>query len=218
MIEKIQSLLFNKWTYRFSVAILCLFLSIELSFQHITRTTSKQLYNSVNEIPYNHVGLVLGTSKALRNGVLNPYFTYRMEAAAELYHAGKIQYLIVSGDNHTKGYDEPSDMENYLNKLGIPKSKIVKDYAGFRTFDSVIRANKVFGQTKLTIISQKFHNERALFICNHNNIDAIAYNAKDVFSTPRNSTREYLAKFKAVLDVFVLGTTPKFLGKKIIIS
>jgi len=204
--------------YRFFVFMLIILLSIEISFQYITRTTEKQLYSNINEIPANRVGLVLGTSILLKNGKYNPYFIYRMEAAAELFHSGKVEFLIVSGDNHIKGYDEPQDMEDYLINLGVPSSKVIKDYAGFRTFDSVIRANKVFGQTKLTIISQKFHNERALFICNHNNIEAIAYNAKSVTFTQRNSIREYLAKFKAVLDVFVLRTKPKFLGEKIIIS
>jgi len=218
MIEKINSFIFNKWMYRFFVFMLIILLSIEISFQYITRTTEKQLYSNINEIPANRVGLVLGTSILLKNGKYNPYFIYRMEAAAELFHSGKVEFLIVSGDNHIKGYDEPQDMEDYLINLGVPSSKVIKDYAGFRTFDSVIRANKVFGQTKLTIISQKFHNERALFICNHNNIEAIAYNAKSVTFTQRNSIREYLAKFKAVLDVFVLRTKPKFLGEKIIIS
>jgi len=218
MIEKIKVLLINKWMYRVFLFMLITLLSIEFSFQHITRSTDKQLYSTVEKIPSNRVGLVLGTSIQLKNGKFNPYFVYRMEAAAELYHSGKIEFLIVSGDNHIKGYDEPKDMELYLNDLGVPSTQIIKDYAGFRTFDSVIRAKKVFGQTKLTIISQKFHNQRALFICNNNNIEAIAFNAKDVFNTPRNSIREYLAKFKAVLDVFVLDTKPKFLGDKIIIS
>ena len=139
-----------------------------------------------------------------------------MEATALLYHNNKIKHIIVSGDNHVTGYDEPTDMETYLIKLGVPASKITKDYAGFRTFDSVIRAKKVFGQTELTIISQKFHNQRAIFICNNKGIKAIGYNAKAVFSTPRNTAREYLAKFKAVLDIYLLNTKPKFLGKRII--
>ena len=108
----------------------------------------------------------------------------------------------------------PKTWKIFLKRLNVPSSKIIKDYAGFRTFDSVIRAKKIFGQTNFTIISQKFHNERALFICNQNNIDAIAFNAQAVFSTPRNTLREYLAKFKAVLDVFILNTQPKFLGEK----
>jgi SanA protein len=218
MIEKIKILIYNKWMYRLLLIIFTTVTSIELSFQYITSSTKQQIYSEVEKIPNNKVGLVLGTSSLLKNGNHNPYFIYRMEAAAKLYHSGKIKVLIVSGDNHTKGYNEPQDMEDYLKRLNVPASKIIKDYAGFRTFDSVIRAKKTFGQTNFTIISQKFHNERALFICNQNNIDAIAFNAQAVISTPRNTLREYLAKFKAVLDVFILDTQPKFLGEKITIS
>jgi SanA protein len=218
MIEKIKILIYNKWMYRLFLIMFTTITSIELSFQYITRSTKQQIFSEVEEIPNNQVGLVLGTSSLLKNGNHNPYFIYRMEAAALLYHSRKVEILIVSGDNHTKSYDEPKDMEDYLTDLGVPSSKIIKDYAGFRTFDSVIRANKVFGQTELTIISQEFHNQRAIFICNNKNIKAVAYNAKAVFSTPRNTLREYLAKFKAVLDVFILGTQPKFLGEKITIS
>ena len=218
IIKKVNVFIYNKWMYRLFLIILLTIVSIELSFQYITRNTKQQIYSEVGEVPYNRIGLVLGTSSMLKNGKYNPYFIYRMEAAAKLYHSGKVAILIVSGDNHTIGYNEPQDMENYLIRLNVPSSKITKDYAGFRTFDSIIRAKKTFGQTKFTVISQKFHNERALFICNKNNLDAIAFNAKHIVSGPRNKLREYLARFKAVLDVFVLNTEPKFLGEKITIS
>lgn len=94
----------------------------------------------------------------------NTYFDNRIRAATDLYKSGKIQYIIVSGDNSTKDYNEPEDMQTALVQQGIPKDKIIPDHAGFRTLDSVIRAKEIFGQTQLVIISQKFHNERAVFL------------------------------------------------------
>ena len=168
-------------------------------------------------IPKNRVALVLGTGKRTGRGNINLYFKYRMEAAAKLYHAGKVQHLLLSGDNHTKGYDEPTEMRDYLIGLGVPASAITLDYAGFRTLDSVVRARKILGQTELTVVSQRFHNERALFLCKQNGIEAVAFNAKDV---PRayhryGPVREALARTKAVLDVYVLGTDPEFLGEPV---
>lgn len=176
-------------------------------------------YKQVDELPANRVALVLGASSHTRRGNTNLYFKYRMEAAALLWKEGKVQHLLLSGDNHTKGYDEPTAMRDYLLQLGVPSSAMTLDYAGFRTLDSVVRAKKVFGQTEFTVVSQQFHNERALFLCEQNGIEAVAYNAKDV---PRRyhrygMVREALARTKAVLDVYVLKTDPKFLGEPVTI-
>jgi SanA protein len=182
----------------------------------IIASTKKQLYDSLQDIPENHVGVVLGASKHSKYGGINQYFKYRMQAAAELYKAGKVKHLLLSGDNSKKYYDEPGDMKNYLLQLGIPESAMTLDYAGFRTFDSMIRAKKVFGLKKFTIISQKFHNQRAVFICNHHNIDVIAYNAKDVSDGGGFKThlREYFAKAKAIIDL-ITNKEPYFLGDPI---
>lgn len=180
---------------------------------YIIKSTEDRIYSETKEIPKNEVAVVLGASKYLgvHEKYINPYFKYRMEAAAELYHSGKVKHLLVSGDNHSKNYDEPTDMKNYLISLGVPCEAITLDYAGFRTYDSMIRAKEIFGITKFTIVSQEFHNQRALFICDQLGIDAVAYNAKDAYRGPASLTREYLAKSKAVLD-FIIGTSPKFLG------
>lgn len=179
----------------------------------IIRSTETRIYSTIDKIPKKDVGLVLGASKYLgyRNQYINPYFKRRMEAAAELYHSGKVKHLLVSGDNHSKDYDEPSDMRDYLISLGVPCEAITLDYAGFRTFDSMIRAKLIFGLNSFTIISQEFHNQRALFICDQLGIDAIAFNAKDVYMGPKSYLREYMAKTKSVID-FLIGTQPKFLG------
>ena len=156
-------------------------------------------------------------AKKTSRGTNNLYFTYRIQAAFELFKAKKVQYLLLSGDNHVKGYDEPSDMKEALIALGVPDSCIVLDYAGFRTLDSVLRSNEVFGEDSITIISQEFHNQRALFIANKNNINAIGFNSKEVNKNYSFKTRfrEYFARVKCVLDIYILYTSPKFLGDKI---
>jgi SanA protein len=163
---------------------------------------------------------VLGASQKTVRGTTNLYFSYRIQAAYQLFKAGKVSYLLLSGDNHIKGYDEPSDMRNALLALGVPDSCIVLDYAGFRTLDSVVRCNEVFGEDSITVISQEFHNQRALFIASKNNIDAIGFNAQEVNKNYsfRTRVREYFARVKCVLDIYVLYTSPHFLGDKIYIG
>lgn len=182
----------------------------------VSHSVQGRLYHSTNEIKYNKVGMLLGTGKYLSSGHINLYYRYRIEAAAALYAAGKIDYLLVSGDNSRKDYDEPSAMKDDLMKAGIPSDRIYLDYAGFRTYDSVIRCKEVFGQSGITVISQAFHNERAVFIAQHKGVDAVAFNARDVdvrygFKT---RLREKLARVKVILDL-VFGKNPKYLGEKI---
>jgi len=162
------------------------------------------------------VGLVLGTSKVLQNGRENLYFNYRINATLALFQKGKIDFVLVSGDNSHKNNDEPTYFKNELVKRGIPARKIFLDYAGFRTLDSVIRAKRIFGQESITVISQKFHNERAIFLAESNGILAIGYNAKDIKGKNglKTKIREYLARTKALLDI-LFKVQPKFLGKPI---
>ncbi|UZT96085.1 YdcF family protein [Chryseobacterium fluminis] len=173
---------------------------------------------TIADIPRTKTALLLGTGKTLSNGQPNAYFYNRIRAAAGLYKSGKIQYIIVSGDNSQKDYNEPEDMQVALMEYGIPQERIFLDHAGFRTLDSVVRAKEIFGQTKLVIISQKFHNERAVFLAKQNGIEAFGYNAADVnkYAGFKTNLREYLAKAKAYLDL-LLGVEPKFGGDKILI-
>lgn len=205
---------FFKWT---STIIVFLSLSIVWSNYWIISSTKTQLYTDITKIPSRKVGLVLGASKQTSRGTSNLYFTYRMQAAYQLFKAHKVQYLLVSGDNHVKGYDEPSDMRDALLALGVPDSCIVLDYAGFRTLDSVVRCEEVFGEDSVTIISQEFHNQRAVFIANKSHLSAIAFNAQEVNKNYsfRTRIREYFARVKCILDIYVFGTSPKFLGDKI---
>ena len=174
-------------------------------------------YSNITDIPYNRVGLVLGTNPVTKSGKTNYYFKYRIDACVKLYKAKKISKILVSGDNHKKSYDEPEAMRKALIKRGIPQSAIVLDYAGFRTLDSVVRSKEVFGQNKITIISQGFHNSRAIYIASHYDIEVIGYNAKDIKNTTSyfiwGVGREALARTKMFLDL-MLNKQPKFLGPK----
>ena len=179
--------------------------------------SNKRIFRSVNHVPQNQVGLVLGTSQYLRNGQVNLYFKYRIEATVLLFKEGKIKYILVSGDNRIVNYNEPERMRRELVKHGIPNENIILDYAGFRTLDSVVRSKKVFGQNSITIISQKFHNKRALYIASHYQMNAIAFNAKGVSlrSGLKTSIREVFARVKMILDLYVLQKEPHFLGDPI---
>ncbi len=191
---------------------------IFISNVYVEQKAKGKTYNSVNDIPYNKVGLVLGTSKYVASGRVNLFYQFRVNAAIELYKAGKVKYIIVSGDNGTKNYDEPTAFKEDLIKGGIPAENIYLDYAGFRTLDSVVRCKEIFGQESVTIISQQFHNKRAITIANAKNIDAIGYNARDVGgnSGTKVKIRELLARVKLSLDL-LFHKQPKFLGEKVII-
>lgn len=180
----------------------------------VVHSTDSAVFSDIKALPTNNVGLVLGTGQLLRSGRANPHFRARVEAAAELYHAGKVKHLLLSGDNHVKTYDEPNDMKQALLALDVPESAMTLDYAGFRTLDSVVRARKVFGQSKFTIITDDFHANRAVFLAQHFGENAVAFCSSKVpvsFSA-RSRVREVAARVKAVLDVYVLHTQPKFLG------
>ena len=197
-----------------AVACLTLIAACDIA---VRATAHGRTYDNVSDIPHNRVGLLLGTSPTTPRGTHNYYFTHRINAAAELFHAGKVDYLLISGDNSSKHYDEPTMMRDSLLLHGVPADRIVLDYAGFRTLDSVIRAKEVFGQSSFTIISQKFHNERALVQARHYGIDAIAYNADDVilgYPWLKVQCRERLARVKLYLDLLT-GKQPKFLGEKV---
>jgi len=200
------------------LAVTCLTIFTFYCNQIIDKNGVKSCYSNFSEIPSNKVALLLGANKTIQ-GYPNLYFTYRIQAALQLYQAGKVQYIIVSGDNHTHEYNEPEDMKQALLAGGIPESAIVMDFAGFRTLDSVVRCKEIFGQDKITIISQPFHNYRAIYIAQHFGIEAIGFNAQDVPQQMgiRTNFREVFARAKVFLDLYILRTSPKFLGEKIII-
>lgn len=175
-----------------------------------------RIFQSIDALPPREVALVLGTSPMLSDGGENPFFENRIAAAAELYRRGKVRRLLVSGDNRQRNYNEPVAMRDALIKRGVSARAITLDYAGLRTLDSIVRAKEVFGLTKLTIISQCDHDRRALLIADHFGLDAIAYCARDVAlrDSLKTHIREWLARVKVVLDLYVLRTKPRHLGAR----
>jgi SanA protein len=199
-----------------TVLILGVIAIIFICNKKIVDNAEGKLYSETNTIPFNKVGLLLGTSKFLKSGTENPYYTYRIEATLKLIADSKIKYVIISGDNGTKKYNEPEMMRSDLIKGGIDSALIILDYAGFRTFDSMVRLKEIFGQSSVTVISQQFHNERAIYTGDKLGITTIGFNAKDVSTTQglKTQLREKLARVKVFLD-FMFGNQVKFLGSKI---
>lgn len=187
-----------------------------VSERKLNAHASGRLFDAIEETPHASVALVLGTRAGSASGRPNAYFVNRVQAAAALYHAGKVDHLLLSGDNGIEGYNEPMDMRRSLMELGVDSSDITLDFAGFDTYDSVVRAKKVFGQQRLLIVSQRFHNERALYIAKVNGIEAIAFNAQETGTTRTvwSWMRERGARLKMWKDV-LLDVDPTFLGEPV---
>jgi len=182
----------------------------------IDAATKGKTFSSLENVPKNRVGLVLGTSKKLVSGHANPYYTNRINATTALFTANKIDFVLVSGDNASIYYNEPSTIKKDLIAKGVPEENIFLDYAGFRTLDSMVRANVVFGLDSVTVISQKFHNERAIYLAKQKGLKAIGFNAKDIKGQQgfKVHFREYFARVKVFIDL-LLNTEPRFYGNKI---
>ena len=188
------------------LSILAIVIIIASCNMIVIHYSKDKLYDNAKDIPYKEVGLLLGTSPRTKDGHANIYYAYRVEAAVRLYKAKKIGRILISGDGREKNYDEPKYIRRDLIKRGIPANKIILDRKGLRTFDSVIRAKEVYGYSEFTVISQKFHNERAVFLARHNDMDAIGFNAKDApnqkgKSAKRMRIRELLVKVKVFTDL-----------------
>ena len=171
-------------------------------------------FEDLNIVPHHRVGIVLGCAPMIR-GVKNPFFESRIAMAARLYHAGKVDRLLVSGDHGTKFYDEPTAMEEALLKKGVPVNAVTKDFAGFRTLDTMVRANKVFGLSDATVVTDDFHLARSLYFARGAGIvaDGVPSKSAENNMTRTVEFREILARSQAVIDQEILHTGPKFLGK-----
>ncbi len=194
--------------------------AIQYAGHRIEQAASSALHDDIEALPHKRVAVVLGCSPVLKSGVPNWYFENRMAAAAAAYRAQKVDYLLVSGDNHVATYDEPTAMKLALVRLGVPTERIVLDYAGFSTLDSMVRAKKVFGLSEFCIITQRDHALRAIYIAQANGIDAVGFAAEDVskWRGLRTRCRESLARVRTLLDVHVLGRKPHFLGPPVLIE
>jgi SanA protein len=190
-----------------------------IAYANLTATWASRgrLFDSVTDLPEAEVGLVFGTTDRI-NGRENLYFRYRIDAAVRVWKSGKIKTLIVSGDNRSPYYNEPEKMRQALVERGIPSKRIVCDFAGLRTLDSVVRAKEIFGATSILFISQRFQNERAIYLAEANGMDAYGFNAQDLHTQAgglKTQVREIGARVKMWLDVNFLNTRPTHLGEQI---
>ena len=179
----------------------------------VERRAAGRVYDNIKAVPACEYGLLPGTSRLVHGKYLNAYFYNRIRAAAELYHAGRIRKIIVSGDNGHTDYNETGDMARELVARGVAPDDVLSDYAGFRTPDSVVRARNLFGATEIMVISQRFHCERAIYLALENGIDAVGYEADDITIPSvraRLTVREAFARVLAVLDAEILKTKPHF--------
>ncbi|MCU5773194.1 outer membrane permeability protein SanA [Erwiniaceae bacterium BAC15a-03b] len=178
----------------------------------ISWKTTPYVYDDLTSLPHRQVGVVLGTAKYYRTGVINQYYLYRMQGAINAYNSGKVNYLLLSGDNAQQSYNEPMTMRRDLIAAGVEPADIVLDYAGFRTLDSIVRTRKVFDTNDFIIITQRFHCERALFIALHMGIQAQCY----AVPSPKNMLsirlREVGARLGALADLYLMKREPRFLG------
>jgi SanA protein len=199
----------------FGVSILLIIAGADV---YTNSRANKHCHNQAADCRGGDVGLVLGCSKRFTRSEPSLYFKGRMETAAELWKSGKLRCIIVSGDNREKYYNEPRDMKEALVQLGVPAEKIVCDFAGLRTYDSVIRASRVFGAQQITIISQGFHVKRAVATARHLGIDAegccappIPFNRATLL---RQFVRERAARVAMLFDLLI-GAEPRHMGNPV---
>ena len=196
----------------------CLAFAAVVIYANVTAVWASRgrIFDEVSAIPPTKVGLLFGTTDKVK-GRENLYFRYRIDAAVRVWKAGKLDTLIVSGDNRSRYYNEPEKMKHALIARGIPEDRIVCDYAGLRTLDSVVRAKKIFGADPILFISQRFQNQRAIYLAKANDIEAYGFDARDVETQAgfKTKLREVGARVKMWLDVNFLDTRPKHLGEPI---
>ena len=171
---------------------------------------SSRIY-SLNDLPVQKIGIVFGAG-ITKDGRPTAVLKDRVMAAANLYNAGKIQYLLMSGDNRFENYNEPLAMKNYAMELGVPEENIFMDFAGRRTYDTCYRAKFIFGVDEAVLITQQFHLPRAIFLAQHLGMNVVGY-ASDI-RTYRKSTmlywniREMPAVFTAFVDIYIRKPLP----------
>lgn len=196
------------------------FLAVLIAQDFLITLVSRQgIYSDLQALPARKVALVLGSTDRTQGGTPNTFFYTRIKAAADIFFAGKCEYILASGDNALMSYNEPIKMKKALEDFGVPSERIILDYAGFSTLDSIIRAKEVFGLEDCIVVSQEFHLERALFIADFTGLHAIGYPAADAQGLMAFNVRlrEYFARIKAFLDLFFLNTQAIYLGDKITI-
>lgn len=205
---------YKKLIKLFAIGAACVLFAIIVAHYIVVMNASGKTYDNVEEIPHNKVGLLLATSPITPGGAHNYYFENRIKAADELYKAGKIDFIIASGGDYTRtqknGCNEPQAILDSLVSKGIPADRIILDYEGTRTLNSISKAKDVYGLDSLTLITKKYHNERAIYLADKYGIYAIGYNAQPSpirRNRIKNTLREFFARPKMFLDILT-GTKP----------
>ncbi len=199
---------FRRWCLRLCLAGV---VGVVLANALVILPTRHLIKESPAEVASVTTGLVLGTSKNVEDGRPNLFFAGRIQAAAELFKAGKVQHLLLSGDHQSDDYNEPADMQRALIARGVPASAMTQDGAGLRTLDSVVRARENFGVKECVIITDDFHLPRALYLAKHFGLNATGYCSAGVDwgLSFRTRVREYFARIKMLLDLHLLDTRPQ---------
>ncbi|RYD29348.1 MAG: vancomycin high temperature exclusion protein [Verrucomicrobiaceae bacterium] len=220
MSKRIQRGIFARWFRRLVVAgfLLALVAVGLVAYVNVVPmwVSRGKLHTDVASLPKARVGLIFGTTDRV-DGRENLYFRYRIDAAEKVWNAGKLETIIVSGDNRERFYNEPQKMKTALIARGVPGDRIVCDYAGLRTLDSVVRAKEIFGADPVMFISQRFQNQRAIYLAEAHDIRAFGFDAQDVrFQAGlKTKAREVAARVMMWLDVHFLNTRPRHLGERI---
>lgn len=209
----------KKWRRVRLLLLACVLLvlaAVAVSETYVRVQSSGRHTCRVDDVPQGEIGVVLGCAPTI-HGRPNGYFTHRIRAAAQLWHAGKVNSLLVTGDNSRKDYNEADAMKCALVAEGVPEQRITCDYAGLRTLDSIVRADKIFGAGRIVVVSQEFHNERALAVASHEGIEAYGLDAPDIGRRShrlRSWVRERAARVAMMLDLFLLDRQPRHMGPK----
>lgn len=199
------------------LTVLLILLTVAFSYAVVRQAAAGRIVEDARDLPNDSVVLLLGTSRYTRTGRENEFFRHRIDAAVEALESGRVRGLVASGDNVDPSYNEPRSMHDALTERGVSPDLVVLDYAGLRTLDSVYRMQTVFGQDRFVIVSQRFHLERALFLAGHRGIEAVGFPADDASGllNVHIRLREYLARVRVVLDVYLLRTEPSITGDPI---
>jgi SanA protein len=199
------------------IMFLSTLLVIVVFFNHysIQKSAQNLIYSKIEHVPHRKTAVLLGMEKKFKNGRINRFYINRIDATVNLYNAKKIDVIIVSR-NQGNVIDY---VKKDLVKRGIPKSKIILDYAGLRTYDSMYRMYKVYGQRKFIVIAQHKQNERAIYIAKKNGLNAIAFNAAEYsgYNSFRLNMIEKIERTRLFFE-FLVKKKPKYSGEKVIIK
>ncbi|HEY9864851.1 MAG TPA: ElyC/SanA/YdcF family protein [Candidatus Obscuribacterales bacterium] len=183
---------------------------------YIKTVTNNRRFTQPETVPNKPVAIVFGAG-VWADGTPTPMLADRVEGAVELYRLGRVNKILMTGDNGTPEYNEVVAMQQYAERLGVPNKDIRLDYAGFSTYESCYRAKAIFGIERAVLITQKYHLPRAVYTCNQLGIESVGLGTPDWGKFRDDSMRFYtqreiLAVIKAILELHIVRPKPTFLG------